>query len=657
MEHTSSLDGIVTAEHTQTDVRAVQRWKMVITGAVGVACAGYLMWCGILLLLLPSTATYASSLVTTGLFSLAAGSGIIIAVTLIALLHIARTSATGRGRTIALVKLGIIVVPGLIMSGITAFMILQEPMLPIDILYPTTTDELVAPVAITFGLQTSLQSLTQRGFTPIRYRWDINGDGKMDSETFDPSLTATYDRAGIFSVSVTMIAANGNTRIATRKLLIRQAVFSVIPTIPLVNTPVVFDVGNLLADGLSMTKAEWDFDSDGIVDETTTSPSISTIFYRTGPARVSVRVFFTNNTQIAYQRSIDIREPPPLPFPVSIESEPAHLVSTAPFTARFSVVTDERIAHVQWQFGDGGKGEGREIAHTFTRNGTYPVQAKVRTQSGIIADIATSVSIVERLDLPDLRFEGKPVPQGSRIEGEVPLILNLTPITDQPFVSFVWEAPNATEIGSTAGSLQAIYRREGTYAITLVGTNAEGKVLRRLITVIVRPPSSVLKFHMDPESGVAPLTVRLDASETTIPGDDITGFIWGFGDGSPKEYGGAYTEHVYKAAGTYVIDLSVRTAGGKQQSTTRTLVVRSPVLQACMLPSRIRGPAPFGVEFSSACTTGDIKNVLWNFGDGAQSDERNPVHIFMNPGTYDVRLTVTDSAGNTHQTIVSLTAE
>jgi serine protease len=37
----------------------------------------------------------------------------------------------------------------------------------------------------------------------------------------------------------------------------------------------------------------------------------------------------------------------------------------------------------------------------------------------------------------------------------------------------------------------------------------------------------------------------------------------------------------------------------------------------------------------------------WNFGDGATSSERNPVHTYASKGKRDVLLTVTDDQGAT----------
>ncbi len=53
------------------------------------------------------------------------------------------------------------------------------------------------------------------------------------------------------------------------------------------------------------------------------------------------------------------------------------------------------------------------------------------------------------------------------------------------------------------------------------------------------------------------------------------------------------------------------------------------------------GPAPLHVKFTDT-STGDPTSWLWDFGDGGTSDKENPVHTYMNPGTYDVTLTASN---------------
>ena len=53
------------------------------------------------------------------------------------------------------------------------------------------------------------------------------------------------------------------------------------------------------------------------------------------------------------------------------------------------------------------------------------------------------------------------------------------------------------------------------------------------------------------------------------------------------------------------------------------------------------------LEDWSMVVEGEIVNWEWSFGDGATSTKQNPTHIYSEPGTYKVTLTVTDDAGLT----------
>ncbi len=59
------------------------------------------------------------------------------------------------------------------------------------------------------------------------------------------------------------------------------------------------------------------------------------------------------------------------------------------------------------------------------------------------------------------------------------------------------------------------------------------------------------------------------------------------------------------------------------------------------------GSAPLAVQFhsSSVSTVPSPTAWHWEFGDGATSDEADPVHVYASGGLFDVRLTVTGSGG------------
>jgi len=61
------------------------------------------------------------------------------------------------------------------------------------------------------------------------------------------------------------------------------------------------------------------------------------------------------------------------------------------------------------------------------------------------------------------------------------------------------------------------------------------------------------------------------------------------------------------------------------------------------------GCAPFAVSFVDQ-SIGNITNWVWDFGDGNLGVGQNPTHVYTNPGTYDVNLSVSGPDGNANLT-------
>ncbi|HVW66354.1 MAG TPA: PKD domain-containing protein [Candidatus Peribacteraceae bacterium] len=637
------------------ETAAVKRWERLLLGILIAFYLLYVVWAFALMGILPSTDPRMGILVPIGVGSALLAAALLIGVGFLLFMRIGQSRTPASTRERSAIKLAIIVTPGLLLSAALAFMITRQPALIVDITKPTSSADFVAPLQISFGLNTSLGVLAQRGFHPIQYKWDINGDGKVDQTTVDPTLTATYDKEGVYAVRVSMIGSDGSVQTASRRFVITQSVFTISPIQPVVEKPVLFSIANLISDPQSIAQVQWDFNGDGKVDSTTTgTPQAANTYFKTGDYKVTAVVDLTNKTEVTYSRTISVVEPPPLPFPVTISTIPSHLIGSPPFAVLFTVNTKEPVAEVDWDFGDGQKDQGQRVAHTYSQNGNYPVQIAVRSQSGVTANLDTAVQVVDPLNLPDLTFTGTPNVQGTKIEGQVPLQLNLTPHTSTQFVTFNWEAPDADEVGSTDTTLQAIYRHPGTYTVTLVGQDLNNHVLRMPITVQVDPPAALATFAMNPESGTSPLTVTFDASATSVPGDDINGFVWNFGDNSQPVTAGATVTHTYTKPQTYTVNLTVQTVSGKSYNASKTLVVRAAALQACFTRSRENVAANQAVQFYSDCTAGSPQSYLWDFGDGAQTDQQNPVHTFTQPGSYTVKLTITDAGGaqNTFSAVV-----
>ena len=655
MSPTPPIDGI---ESTTEQPHASALIKTALLFVLMAPYVGYILWCVFLLSILPNAEDNYREFVSVGQLSSLIVGGMLVILGLLLLKRVAfAKNVPLMSRMFGTAKIGGLLLPGLILSFLVPMRIGGEPPIGLDQVDPPPGQELVAPLVISFDATRGVEMLQRPGLNPIKYIWDFDGDGVPNEETLEPRVSARYETQGIFNLRLVMELSNGGRRITGRRIVIPRAVFSVSPLKPIIDEPVQFSVAHLSPAANPITEVHWDFQSDGEVDEISNATSAVYTYLRTGTFLVSVQMLYQNQSQIKMEREILIHEPEPLPFDVSVKTEPEYLVSPPPFGVLFEVITDEEHDEVKWDLGEGVEMTGDRIGHTFHHKGDYRVLAEIRSLSGAIARIPTVVRVVDTLRIPDLKFEGSHEVRGKKIYAEVPVTIQLTPITNLPLVNFFWESPKATVVESTETNFKATYRRPGSYPITLIGSDPSGSVFRLPLTLEVSPPSSSVSIRMNPEGGVAPLLVRFDASETVIPGEEITGFEWNFGDAATgTRQGGAQVEYLYDTPGTYTVSLKALTTSGKSYPESRTIVIRAPVLDACFQASRTEGKAPLGVKFRN-CSTGNPSEITWDFGDGSESDQENPVHVFERPGKYGVTLKMRDNAGGISQESLIITVE
>lgn len=556
-------------------------------------------------------------------------------------------------KLIALVRMSVVIIPVLFISVLVPLMVNAQPRLVLELLSPASTTGLMAPVTVTFGMPTALKVFSLNHLTPLKYEWDFNGDGAVDQETFDPQVTYTFQKQGVFSVLSRVTMVDGQTKTVSIRLVIPRAGFRVQPASPVIDEPATFSLDHLFPKSSdpkvpTVLKAKWDFDGDGTVDIESNKLDASFVYHKLGPVIPTVALTLSNQTQTTLSRSIEVVKAPEQPFPITLETEPSMLLGPPPFGVLFTLKTKEPIASASWDFGNQKTLEGLRVAQVFSSVGNFTVNVSVRSQSGATAHLSKVVRVTNPLVINDLTFTGTPEVRGTEIVGEAPLTVDLTPVTSQPLISFSWDIETSEDVSAPDKTLHAIYRDPGTYTADLIGIDADQNVFRRRMKITVKPPQSFVKITMVPESATAPATIKFDASDAFVPNEDITGFEWDFGDQSAAtgtKFSGALTEHTFEKPGNYNITLRARTTAGNVYTDQKTLVVRAPLIDACFLTSRSSGKAPLGVSFDPSCSTGNVASWLWNFGDSSESDLKNPSHVFVNPGTYTVTLTMTTTDG------------
>lgn len=129
-------------------------------------------------------------------------------------------------------------------------------------------------------------------------------------------------------------------------------------------------------------------------------------------------------------------------------------------------------------------------------------------------------------------------------------------------------------------------------------------------------------------------------------GNNIVKWHWDFGDGQAevKTTADPFT-HTY-APGTYNAKLFVENQSGcispvfSKDITVFELPVAKFITGITLCENST-------IQFSDKSTSvdGEIKNWLWDFGDGQTSTASNPEHVYATAGDYEVRLTVTSEYG------------
>lgn len=148
-------------------------------------------------------------------------------------------------------------------------------------------------------------------------------------------------------------------------------------------------------------------------------------------------------------------------------------------------------------------------------------------------------------------------------------------------------------------------------------------------------------FIANSTSGCAPLNVGF-TDQSTGP---ITSWAWNFGDGGTST--SQNPSHIYNAAGSYTVSLTVTSATCNDVETKTAYITVSATPTAQFVGTPTSGNSPLTVNFTNqSIPQSGTTSWSWNFGDGGTSTAQNPSHQYTAAGTYTVTLTATNACGS-----------
>jgi PKD repeat protein len=161
-------------------------------------------------------------------------------------------------------------------------------------------------------------------------------------------------------------------------------------------------------------------------------------------------------------------------------------------------------------------------------------------------------------------------------------------------IRWIYPVPVVSGISPNTG------RHGGTYHCTITGSNFRSGAVAKL----TRTGSANLTF-----SGVTVVSSTQITGDLTIP--------------------------VSASAGTWTVTV-VQDGGTGNGPASFTILEDAPVTNFTATPRS--GVPPLTVNFTDL-STGNPTSWAWNFGDGTNSTERNPIHVYTIPAEYNVSLT------------------
>ena len=172
--------------------------------------------------------------------------------------------------------------------------------------------------------------------------------------------------------------------------------------------------------------------------------------------------------------------------------------------------------------------------------------------------------------------------------------------------------------------------------------------------------SPTASFTANPTSGVAPLEVSFNASNSSDSDGTIVSYAWDFKDGYTGN--GVTVNHTFNSTGSYNVLLTVIDNEGATDSTTKNITItetlsnQSPTASFTANPTS--GVAPLEVSFNasnSSDSDGTIVSYAWDFKDGTIGNGKILNHTFSSKGSYNVMLTVIDNEGATDSETKTIT--
>lgn len=369
----------------------------------------------------------------------------------------------------------------------------------------------------------------------------------------------------------------------------------------------------------------WDF-GDGIEDSVSMNP-IHT-YAETGSYTVSIIYDCLTDTECSGEGLNIVITDPEASF------EFGGLACDTPYTVELiNTSTDgagDDLTYF-WNFGGGVTSTEENPLHTYTDYGEYLIYLQVTDANGcpnskfdtiVVNNVEAGFTMSD--DIGCIPFTFSLFDNSTSLFGD---IVNWTIDWNDGVIQTFTSASEVVEVEHT-------YSTVGTYLLTLSVTDANGCTDSYIDTVKAKMPT--VDFTAD---DLTPCIGQFVQFTELAPGSGLT-FYWDFGDGTYSTEENPI--HAYSTLSSYDVSLTITDSYGCSSTLVKPYFIVTETITADFSSEVILSNCNYSLVQFHSFIDDTVCSFYWDFGDGGVSVDPNPVYPYLEAGSYNVSLTVTD---------------
>ena len=462
------------------------------------------------------------------------------------------------------------------------------------------------PLIVNFSDNSSSSS------TIATWQWNFGDGGSSNLQT--PSYN--FENDGIFSVSLSVVDANGCQSLATEIDLVD------VNKVPLADfeSDIKFscnasELVSFTNNTINASSFMWDF-GDGatsnLVNPTHTFNSgVYTITLCAKEGGCVDTLVFSDYIEIGGSLAPD--------FNVNTNSgcEGLNVV--------FTDITANNPNTFFWDFGDGVTSNIQHPSHVYSNTGIFDISLTTSI-SGQCATTFTFPNKIEVFEKPIIDFVAD-----TTYACSFPFSVDFTDNTVNAS-NWTWDLGNGTT--SVLNNPSVTYANYGLYDVNLTVTNTNGCNSTETVVNMIEVEKIQVDITTNSIEGCVPFDV--DLTDATLSSRPLVDWSWNFGDGTFSN--SQNPTHNYSTSGVFDVSLLVFNDYGCLATQTFPSLINSnekPIVNFSASP--VISCAGENINFSDLSTLG-TNNWEWSFGDGSSSTLQNPTYQYSLTGLYNISL-------------------